>query len=104
MTENSRRIVVTGIGAVTPYGPGLNRLETGLLEGGCCLRPAADFYPGFAGSIAQIPGLGPLEELPNFRPSRTDNLAVTASREALETARIGRGDLADVGVIMATTV
>jgi 3-oxoacyl-[acyl-carrier-protein] synthase II len=104
MTENSSRIVVTGIGAVTPYGPGLNRLETGLLEGDCCLQPAADCYPGFAGTIAQIPGLGPLEELPNFRPSRTDNLAVLAGREALETAGIGRGDRADVGVIMATTV
>jgi 3-oxoacyl-[acyl-carrier-protein] synthase II len=104
MTENSSRIVVTGIGAVTPYGPGLDRLEIGLLDGNCCLQPSTGFYPGFAGTIAHISGLEPLEELPNFRPSRTDNLAVAASREALEMAGIGQGELSDVGVIMATTV
>ena len=104
MTENSSRIVVTGIGAVTAYGSGLDSLEIGLLGGICCLQPSTGFYPGFAGTIGHISRLEPLGELPNFRPSRTDNLAVTASREAVEMAGIGQGERSDVGVIMATTV
>jgi 3-oxoacyl-[acyl-carrier-protein] synthase II len=104
MTEDSGRIVVTGIGVVSPYGRGLNRLETALLDGNCCLQPSTGFYPGFVGTLAPISDLELLEELPNFRPSRTDNLAVLASREALHAAGIGREEVSDAGVIMATTV
>jgi 3-oxoacyl-(acyl-carrier-protein) synthase len=75
-----------------------------LLDGNCCLQPSTGFYPGFVGTLAPISDLELLEELPNFRPSRTDNLAVLASREALHAAGIGREEVSDAGVIMATTV
>jgi 3-oxoacyl-(acyl-carrier-protein) synthase len=101
MSENARRIVVTGIGAVSPYGAGLNRLEAGLLESQCCLQASNGIYPGFAGTVARIEGLQSLEALPNFRPSRTDEFAVLASREALAAAGV---HTRDVAVIMSTTV
>ena len=54
MTENSGRIVITGIGVVSPYGAGLQNLENGLLEGKCRLQQSTGFYPGFAGTLAQV--------------------------------------------------
>src|SRR5580704_9641763 len=100
MTENSRRIVVTGIGVVSPYGMGLDVFERGLLGGDCRLQPSTGFYPGFAGTIAQVSGLPPLEELANFRPSRTDHYAVVASREAIASSGIGEEHIPGMGVIM----
>jgi len=100
MTENSKRIVVTGIGVVSPYGVGLGNLEDGLLQGRCCLEPSNDFYPGFAGTVAEVRGSAPLEELGDFRPSRTDRLAVLAGRDALGMGRA----VPESGVVMASTV
>jgi 3-oxoacyl-[acyl-carrier-protein] synthase II len=104
MTENYRRIVVTGIGVVSPYGVGLDVFEGGLLRGDCRLQPSTGFYPGFSGTIAQVSGLPPLEELPHFHSSRTDHYAVAASREAIASSGIGEEHIPGIGVIMATTV
>ena len=103
MIEDSRRIVVTGIGVVSPYGVGLGNLEAGLISGRSCLEPSKGFYPGFAGTVAEVRGLAPLEELEGFRPSRTDQLAVLAARDALQSAGMDRA-AAETGVIIASTV
>jgi len=42
-TEARRRIVVTGMGAVSPYGPGVDRLLAGIHGGEVALRPIAVF-------------------------------------------------------------
>jgi len=101
MTEDPRRIAVTGLGVVSPYGSGLDRLEAALLAGRCCLEPSTDFYPGFEGTIAPVRGLPPLADLPHFRPSRTDRLAVLAARDALTTCG---ASFSEGGIVMATTV
>lgn len=103
MNEDSKRIVVTGIGVVSPYGVGLGNLEAGLLAGRSCLEPSKGFYPGFAGTVAEVRRLAPLEELKGFRPSRTDQLAVLAARDALQSAGMDRA-AAENGAIMASTV
>ena len=109
MNENPGAIVVTGIGVISPYGTGLEKLEAGLLAGRSRLEPCSDFYAGFEGSVAQVENLGlledvRLEDLPRFRPSRTDRLAVLAARDAV--AASGAGDLirSECGVVMASTV
>lgn len=104
MNENSDAIVVTGIGVVTPYGTGLDKLEAGLLAGQCRLESCTGFYPGFEGSVAQVENLEALEDLPRFRPSRTDRLAVLAARDAVAASNAADLIRSECGVVMASTV
>jgi 3-oxoacyl-[acyl-carrier-protein] synthase II len=104
MTEDSGAIAVTGIGVISPYGAGLDSLEAGLLAGQCCLEPSTGFYPGFAGVVASVRNLPPPEVRSDFRPSRTDHLAVLAGHDALASLGAGCLSLADAGLVMATTV
>jgi 3-oxoacyl-(acyl-carrier-protein) synthase len=104
MRDNHKEIVVTGIGVISPYGIGQDNLEAGLLSGRCCLESSTGFYPGFEGAIAQVRGLAPLEHLPHFRPSRTDQLAVVAARDALATCGDDYSAFSESGIVMASTV
>lgn len=101
---NGDTIVVTGIGVISPYGLGFDKLQLGLLNADCRLERSRSFYPGFAGSLAAIRELEPVEERTHFRPSRTDQLAVIAAREAWRSAGAGEELRAGCGVVMATTV
>ncbi len=94
-------VAITGIGVVSPFGRGVRRLESGLAEGRSCLEETRIFAPqlGFVPVAARV--TEPLDEteVPGFRPSRTDRLALTAAREA-----VSGEALASAGVVMATTV
>ncbi len=102
MTEDT--IVVTGIGVISPYGVGFEKLQAGLLAGECRLEHSTEFYPGFEGSVAAIRDLEPIEARAHFRPSRTDQLAVIAARDALRAAGLRDENRGQYGVVMATTV
>jgi 3-oxoacyl-[acyl-carrier-protein] synthase II len=104
MNDPRKTIVVTGVGVVSPYGVGMDRLQAGVLSGKCCLVPAKDLYPGFAGSTAQVGDLPPQAEGASFRYSRSDRLAMVAARDAV--ANLGGESAAfrESGVVMASTV
>lgn len=103
MTDLQKTIVVTGVGVVSPYGIGLDSLQAGMLSGKCCLTPAKDVYPGFAGTTAPVSVPLPAEES-NSRYSRTDRLAVVAARDAVTDFDCESAVFRESGVVMASTV
>jgi 3-oxoacyl-[acyl-carrier-protein] synthase II len=106
INDPRKTIVVTGIGAVSPYGIGLDCLQAGVLSGKCCLGPTKDIYPGFEGTTAQVCGLPPLVNGAGSRYSRSDRLAMEAARDTV--ANLDCKSVAfresGVGVFMASTV
>jgi 3-oxoacyl-[acyl-carrier-protein] synthase II len=104
MNEARKTIVVTAIGVVSPYGVGLGPMADAMLAGQCRLGPLQGVSPGFAATAAEIGDLPPLEAVGDLRPSRTDQLAVIAARDALAGAGFEDGALREAAVIMATTV
>ncbi|MGA3161345.1 MAG: beta-ketoacyl-[acyl-carrier-protein] synthase family protein [Terracidiphilus sp.] len=93
---------MTGIGVVSPYGTGLSSLQAGMLAGQCCLKPAADLYPGFQGTVAAVDALPALAE--NHRYSRTDRLAMAAARDSVADFTGPVNSLRESGIVMASTV
>ncbi len=105
MTDPHKTIVVTGVGVVSPYGIGLDCLQLGMLSGRCCLEPVRDdVYPGFEGTIAQVRALPRLAEHSDPRYSRTDQLAVMATQDAIASSGYDRSAFLDGGMIMASTL
>ena len=104
LTDIHKTIVVTGVGVVSPYGVGLACLQAGLLSGKCCLTPAKDVYPGFQGSVAQVPGSVLDAEDFSSRYSRTDQLAVMATQDAMASSVCDSSTFPESGVLMANTV
>ena len=103
MNDPRKTIVVTGVGVVSPYGIGMDRLQAGVLSGKCCLEPTKDLYPGFAGSTAQVPDLPLPAEGSRSRYSRSDRLAMVAARDAV--SPLGESTTyRESGVVMASTV
>jgi 3-oxoacyl-(acyl-carrier-protein) synthase len=100
--DAQKTIVVTAIGVVSPYGAGLDALEDGMLAGRCCLTPAAELYPGFRGTVAQVGELPALTE--GRHHSRTDRLAVRAARDAVAGFTGPASLLRQSGIVMASTV
>ncbi len=105
MTDPHKTIVITGVGVVSPYGVGLDRMQEGMLSGKSCLKRAKDaIYPGFEGTIAQV---GDIPQLANAsRPgySRTDELAVVAADDAITSSGCDPSVLHDAGIVMASTL
>jgi 3-oxoacyl-[acyl-carrier-protein] synthase II len=99
-----KTIAVTGIGVLSPYGIGMDRLQAGVLSGKCCLEPTRDVYPGFEGSTAQVRDLWIPEEGASSRYSRSDRLAMVAARDAVAGVDSGSVALHESGVLMASTV
>jgi len=104
MTDPRKTIVVTGVGVVSPYGIGMDRLQQGILSRKCCLEPTKDLYPGFAGSTAQVRDLPPLPENARSRYSRSDRLAMVAARDAISNLDSESVVFRETGVMMASTV
>jgi 3-oxoacyl-[acyl-carrier-protein] synthase II len=105
LTDPHKTIVVTGVGVVSPYGIGLDGLQVGMLSGKCCLEPTRDdVYPGFEGTTAQVRGLPPLVPDSNPRYSRTDQLAVMATQDAVASSGCDRLAFRDSGIVMASTL
>ncbi|MET9121527.1 beta-ketoacyl-[acyl-carrier-protein] synthase family protein [Streptomyces sp. NPDC004528] len=85
-----RRVVVTGLGAVTPLGVGAGELWRGLLEGRCGIRElAGEEFAGLPVRIAGTVPVDPARLLPRpqaRRMNRAARFAVLAAREAWEDA------------------
>lgn len=76
-----------------------------MLSGKSCLVPTKDdVYPGFEGTIAQVRGLPPSGEYSSPRYSRTDQLAVMATQDAMVNSGYDRAAFLDSGIVMASTL
>src|SRR5579864_3932986 len=85
--SKSRRVVVTGLGAVTSIGSNVRDFWKALLEGTCGIRPFALFDPSAyrtqtAGQVLEIPD-GFLTPAEMRRMSRADRMGLAAAREAI---------------------
>ena len=111
MRNGARRVVITGVGCVTPIGTGANGVFDGLRQGRSAVRAITRFDPApFKSRIAaEIPDYRPQDFLDAKRARRYDRfsqLAVTAARLALEDARLdlGREDRERVGAMMGSAL
>jgi 3-oxoacyl-[acyl-carrier-protein] synthase II len=105
-----RRVVVTGIGAVTPVGTGREETWENLLAGRCGTGPVESFdtsaYPVHQG--AEVKGFRPADHLVILDPAaigRASQLAAAAARLALADAGLDPGEVEPerAGVAMGTT-
>lgn len=96
-TRRPRRVVVTGIGAVSAFGVGVDRLWSGLMAGEQPVRPielfdAADHRTQLAAFVPE-PGASSSGDIGrSSRPSRlsrTDRFALSAAAEAWQMATLG---------------
>ena len=106
MIRNGDEVAVTGIGVISPLGRGLDRFERGLQECHSCLEPLRTVETGINPPpvVAEIRETLEVENRYGFRLSRTDQLAIMASTDAMAQANLEPGDAGLGGVIVATTV
>src|SRR5262244_455049 len=82
------RVVVSGLGVVSPYGVGAKTFWAGLARGDCAIRPVSVIAT--EGLRSRIAAEVPAEVLPTLgvspRRSRADRIALAAAREALAAA------------------
>ena len=113
MTElpDGRRVVVTGMGAVTPLGSGVAAFWRRLVAGDSGVRAItlfdAEGLPSrIAGEVPDFDPSGVLDRKEVRRTDRTTQMALVAGREALDDAGLpGRleGELAEqTGILMAS--
>ena len=97
-----RRVVVTGLGVVSPYGVGVRPFWEGLSSGRCAIRPITLFQTdGFRSRIAGEVPASALAALPaSRRRSRADRFGLAAAREAIAEAGLSRAEQAMTGVIV----
>jgi 3-oxoacyl-[acyl-carrier-protein] synthase II len=93
-----RRAVVTGLGAVTPFGVGVKAYWNGLAAGLCAIRPLTliDTRGLRCGLAAEVPDSPP----GSARRSRADRMALAAAAEALDDARLERAERSEVAVVV----
>jgi 3-oxoacyl-[acyl-carrier-protein] synthase II len=93
-----RRVVVTGLGAVSPFGAGVKAYWAGLAAGACAIRPLTLFESdGFRCRIAaEVPEL----TAGSPRRSRADRLALGAALEAIDDAGLADADRAEIALII----
>jgi 3-oxoacyl-[acyl-carrier-protein] synthase II len=106
-----RRVVITGVGAVTPIGTGADELWAGLSRRASAVRTITRFDPApFRSHIAaEIPDFRPQDHLEAKRAKRLDRfsqLAVTSARLALGDAGLdaAREDPDRVGTMMGSAL
>ena len=107
----ARRVVITGVGAVTPIGTGADGLWRGLEARTSAVREISRFDPTpFRSHIAaEIPDFRPQDHLDGKRAKRLDRfsqLAVTCARLALADAGVdpARENPDDVGAMMGSAL
>jgi 3-oxoacyl-[acyl-carrier-protein] synthase II len=103
------RIVVTGLGAVTPLGSSLAEFADGLRAGTSAVAPVRGFDIGdsAARSAAAVTGFEPTRWIPPLKLRRLDTTsqyAVSIARQALDAAGIAYGLEPDdsAGVVLGT--
>ncbi len=104
--DKPRRVVVTGLGAVTSIGTNVADFWSALLEGTCGIRPFSLFDPsGYrtqtAAQVLEIPD-GFLSPSERKRTSRADRMGLAAAREAIAQSGLdlAREDPTRIGVIL----
>jgi 3-oxoacyl-[acyl-carrier-protein] synthase II len=93
-----RPVVVTGLGAMSPFGTGVKAYWDGIRGGTCAIRPLTLIdTDGFRCRIAaEVPAPVP----GSSRRSRGDRLALTAAQEALTDAGLGTREREAAGLIV----
>ena len=111
MTASARRVVITGVGAVTPIGTGVEGLWEGLRARKSAVRALSRFDPTpFRSKIAaEIPDYRPQDFLEARRARRLDRfsqIAVTSARLALRDAELApeQEDRDRVGAMMGSAL
>ena len=96
------RVVVSGLGVVSPYGTGAKTFWTGLASGTCAIRPlTAIDTEGFRSRIgAEVPADVLASLGPSRRRARADRLAMAAAREAFADADLSPTDRACAGLFV----
>ena len=101
-----RRVVVTGLGAVTSIGVNVPDFWKNLLAGTCGIRPlslfdASGYRTQTAGQVTEIPD-GFLTAAEKRRMSRADRMGLAAAREAIAQSGLdlSREDPERIGVIL----
>ena len=115
MTESARatgsarrpRVVVTGMGAISPYGPGVDLLWNGLLAGESAIKPIENFdVSGFSCTIGgEIRGFDArdfIDRKSARRMARFTQFGVAAAREAIAQAQLDLDtlDRSRIGVVL----
>ena len=92
------RVVVTGLGVMSPFGAGVEAYWEGLSSGTCGIRPISVIdTTGFRCSIAAEV----VDPLPGSRRrSRADRLALAAAREAICDARLDARDRGETALVV----
>lgn len=106
--RTSPTALITGCGAVSPFGVGVDAFWRGLLSGRSALRPIRGFEARGA-HAGEVPGFDPVRELGAEAAARFDRVTqftLTAAREALAGARLDLDqiDRRRAGVILGTTL
>jgi 3-oxoacyl-[acyl-carrier-protein] synthase II len=111
MLNSARRVVITGIGAITPIGTGREELWQGLRARRSAVGPVTRFDPTpFRSRIAaEIPDFHPSDFMEERRLRRLDRfgqLSIAAARLALSDAELdlAREDRDQVGAMMGTAL
>ncbi len=96
-----QRVAITGIGAITPIGTGVEVLWEGVRAGTSAVRTITRFDPShFSSQVAAEVDFDPLDHLPAKRARRLDRFsqfALVCARMALEDADLTPADAASSG-------
>src|SRR5688572_14244725 len=111
MVQERRRVVITGLGAISPVGNTAEELWSAIRAGRSGIGPISRFdATGFETTFAgEVRGFDPVEHLGKKESRRLDRyaqFAVVAAREAVQQSGlpIAEADPTRVGVIMATAI
>ena len=96
------RVVVSGLGVVSPYGAGVKTFWTGLATGECAIRPMTVIdTEGFRSRVAaEVPAEVVAALGASRRRSRGDRLALAAAREAVADADLAPADRAHMAIVV----
>jgi 3-oxoacyl-[acyl-carrier-protein] synthase II len=93
-----RRVVVTGLGAVSPHGIGVKAFWSGLAGGTCAIRELSVIETD--GFRCRIGGEVPEVVAGSTRRTRADRFAVAAAEEALNDAGLGADEREEAALIV----